>query len=259
VSTRVHFDCQWIVAIAIVLSCAMPAVAQQEFSDSGPAITLSTPEPAATPDAPSALKFGRGSAAVSERPITAGDKFNIFLASSVSSDTFSEAAINTRLMDDWKSGRFSTSPGYWTRYRTELATSESRALLSKYLLPVLFHQDPRYHRMEEGGMFNRGFYAASRVLFTRRDDGRTAINTSHLLGTLASRTMANAYLPYHDRTWGYTLSSTGSQLLSDMGRNLLREFGPDLKAKFFNSRLGAKFARVGERMRTIGVKQEGLQ
>jgi hypothetical protein len=260
VSAQVHLGWRWILAIAFALSCAIPAAAQQESSEiSPPTITLTTPQPAATPDAPSALKFGHDGAALPERRITAEDKFHIFLNSSVSSETFAEAAINTRLMDDWKSGRFSTTPGYWTRYRTELATSESRALLSKYLLPVVFHQDPRYHRMEEGGVFHRGFYAASRVLFTRSDSGETTINTSHLLGTLGSRTMANAYLPYHDRTWGHTLSSTGSELLSDVGRNLLREFGPDLKAKFFGTRLGAKFSHLGQRIRTVGVKQESLE
>jgi hypothetical protein len=248
---------------AALLVCPQAGFAQQPAIDPGDAapqaaVTLSTPEPA-TPDAPSALKFGEGSSpAVAVHRITAGDKFNIFLKSSLSGETFTEAGINTRLMDDWKNGRFGTTPGYWTRYRTELATSESRALLSKYVLPVMFHQDPRYHRMEQGGVFHRGFYAASRVLFTRADDGSSTINTSHLLGTLGSRTMANAYISYHDRTLGHTLESTGTVLLSDMGRNLLREFGPDLKTKFFSTRFGGMFARFTHKVRTVGV-QETLQ
>ena len=71
--------------------------------------------------------------------------------------------------------------------------------------------------------------------------------------------MANVYLPNHDRTWGHTLQSTGSVLLSDVGRNLMREFGPDLKARFFGTRLGAKFSRIAQRVRTIGVEREQLQ
>jgi hypothetical protein len=239
------------------MSCS--AFGQQLPADDPVAnVTLSTPE-AATPDAPSALKLRSANQLAKERRITAGDKFHIFLTSSVSAETFTEAAINTRLMDDWKSGRFSTTPGYWTRYRTELATSESRALLSKYVLPVVFHQDPRYHRMEEGGVFRRGLYAASRVFITRTDDGSATFNTSHIAGALGSRAMANVYLPYHDRTWGHTLESTGMVLLNDAGRNLLREFGPNLKAKFFGTRLGSKFVRLGQKVRTIGVPQETLQ
>jgi hypothetical protein len=256
----VHFWSKGLAAVAIAIACAAFCSAQQTpFMEPTATVTLATPEPAATPDAPSASKFGSADQAAAERRITAEDKFHIFLRSSISTETLSEAAINTRLMDDWKSGRFSTSPGYWTRYRTELATSESRALLSKYLLPVLFHQDPRYHRMEEGGIFRRGFYAASRVVITRTDDGRSTFNSSHVLGALGSRTMANAYIPYHDRTWGHTLESTGSVLLSDIGRNLLREFGPDLKSKFFGTRLGAKFLRMGQKIRMAGVPQEQLQ
>ena len=258
-STEVHSGLRWLAAMMIALGCAASCYAQQASLDPAATITLSTPEPAATPDAPSTLKFGNRGLNAEQRRITAEDKFHIFLASSVSSETLSEAAINTRLMDDWKSERFGTTPGYWTRYRTELATSESRALLSKYLLPVLFHQDPRYHRMEEGGIFRRGFYAASRVLITRSDDGGSTFNTSHVLGALGSRTMANVYLPYHDRTWGHTLQSTGSVLLSDIGHNLLREFGPDLKAKFFSTRMGAKFVRMAQRVRTVGIQQEQLQ
>lgn len=248
-------------AIAIMIVCAASSSAQQApLNEPTATVTLSTPEPAAAPDAPSALKFGNGhDQPASERRITAQDKFHIFLRSSISAETLSEAAINTRLMDDWKSGRFSTTPGYWTRYRTELATSESRALLSKYLLPVVFHQDPRYHRMEEGGVLRRGFYAASRVLITRTDEGGSTFNTSHVLGALGSRTMANVYLPNHDRTWGHTLESTGTVLLSDVGRNLMREFGPDLKRKFFGTRLGSKFARIGQKIRMVGVPKEQLQ
>jgi hypothetical protein len=252
----VHTGLRFLGVMTIAL-CAASSYAQQALVEEPAAtVTLATPEAAPAPDAPSALKYGNRQNLIAEqRGITAQDKFQIFLRSSVSSETLGEAAINTRLMDDWKSGRFSTTPGYWTRYRTELATSESRALLSKYLLPVVFHQDPRYHRMEEGGVFHRGFYAASRVLFTRADDGSSTINTSHLLGTLGSRTMANAYLPYHDRTIGHTLESTGSELLNDMGRNLLREFGPDLKAKFFSTRFGSMCARFSQKVRTVGVQQ----
>jgi len=258
VFAMVRFGLRWLATTTIVCSCAASSSAQQApIFEPAATVTLSTPEPSATPDAPSALKFGEHKQ--TERRITAQDKFHIFLRSSVSSETLSEAAINTRLMDDWKSGQFGTTPGYWTRYRTELATSESRALLSKYLLPVVFHQDPRYHRIEEGGVIRRGWYAASRVLITRTDDGRSTFNTSHILGALGSRTMANAYLPSRDRTWGHTLESTGSVLLDDMGRNLLREFGPDLKSKFFRTRLGAKFARIGQKIRMIGVPQEQLQ
>ena len=253
------------IVVMIALFCAGSARAQEpvlhRVDDSQTTVTLSTPD--MTPDAPSALKFGDGSGAIpqplSERRLSAEDKFHIFVNSSISGETFTEAAINTHLMDDWKTGRFQTTPGYWTRYRTELATSESRALLSKYLLPMVFHQDPRYHRMEEGGVMRRGFYAASRVLFTRADDGSSAINTSHLLGTFGSRAMANVYLPYHDRTIGHTLESTGSVLLSDMGRNLLREFGPDLKAKFASTWLGEHFNRLSHKVRTLGTKQETLQ
>ena len=254
---RVHSA---VVAVVFVLAVGSSALGQVSPADPTAIMTLSTPEAAATPDAPSALRFGDAQNQVApERRITAEDKFHIFLNNSVSAETFSEAAINTRLMDDWKSGQFSTSPGYWTRYRTELATSESRALLSKYLLPVILHQDPRYHRMEEGGIFRRGFYAASRVFITRSDDGTSTFNTSHIAGALGSRAMANVYLPYHDRTWGHTLQSTGSVLLSDVGHNLLSEFGPDLKAKFFSTRLGARFQRMGQKVRTLGVKQEQLQ
>jgi hypothetical protein len=39
----------------------------------------------------------------------------------------------------------------------------------------------------------------------------------------------------------------------------MREFGPDLKSKFFSTRLGAKFVRIAHKVRTVGVPQEQLQ
>src|SRR5256714_13432700 len=113
--------------------------------------------------------------------------------------------------------------------------------------------------MEEGGISRGVFYAASGVLTRRSDDGTPPFNTPHIAGALGSRAMANIYLPYHDRTWGHTLESTGSVLLSDVGHNLMREFGPDLKSKFFSTRLGARFQRMGQKIRTVGVRQEPLQ
>src|SRR5437763_589414 len=63
-------------------------------------------------------------------------------------------------------------------------------------------------------------------------------------------------LTSHDDTWAHTRHSTGSILVSDVWHTLMREFEPDLKSKFFGTRLGARFQRMGQKIRTIGVKQE---
>ena len=75
----------------------------------------------------------------------------------------------------------------------------------------------------------RAIYAASRVLFTRSDSGKGTFNSSYLLSTVASSSLANAYRPAYYRSFSNTSSDILSQVGSDAGMNVLREFWPQLR------------------------------
>jgi Carboxypeptidase regulatory-like domain len=114
--------------------------------------------------------------------------------------------------------------GYAKRYGAAYADDVLGRLIGSAILPSALHQDPRYFYRGSGTVRSRVFYAVSRALVTRGDDGRTEPNYSRLLGSFAASGLANLYYPRADRGLGLTL---GDGLVSIAGHavdNLIREF-----------------------------------
>jgi hypothetical protein len=82
------------------------------------------------------------------RPLTAGQKFHVFLWSTYRPRTFAEAAVNTafdRVQND--NAQYETGfAGVCQRYGVELATSETSVFFGRFLIPTVLRQDPRYFR-----------------------------------------------------------------------------------------------------------------
>jgi hypothetical protein len=159
--------------------------------------------------------------------LTDGQKFKIFVSHAQSPLMFAGVGVNAALLRS----RDNTDQRWsWPRtYTAALAERESNAFFGRYLFPVLFDQDPRYHGSDSDGVMPRAMYATSRVFITRRDDGRRTLNTSYLLSTLLTSSLANVYKHPWDRTPGNTFADMGSQIGSDAGMNLAREFWPQLR------------------------------
>jgi hypothetical protein len=95
-------------------------------------------------------------------------------------------------------------------------------------------QDPRYFRNPDLPIRSRILYSVSRVLITRSDDGGESFNVSRVLGGGASRAVADLYVPGEKQGIGAIAGSVGINMLQDAGMNLLREFWPDMRQKFFH-------------------------
>ena len=95
----------------------------------------------------------------------------------------------------------------------------------------MLHQDPRYFRKGEGGFAARTFYAVSRVLVTRTDSGRHTLNSSEILGNLASSGVSNLYYPDDERSWQDVFSRAGTRIGVHALRFTLKEFAPDIIRK----------------------------
>jgi hypothetical protein len=215
------------------------------------------------PDAPSATATTRNALSFSGTPVrnvqkirtvepppnvalSDGQKFQVFVSHAQSPLMFAGAGTSAALRhsQDNSDQRWS-----WPRtYTAALAERESNAFFGRYLFPVLFDQDPRYHGSESNGLMPRAMYATSRVFITRKDDGRKTLNTSYLLSTLLSSSLANVYKHPWDRTAGNTFADVGSTIGGDAGFNLVREFWPQLRETLSNhtpkpfKRLKDKFA-----------------
>jgi hypothetical protein len=190
------------------------------------------------PDAPSAYE-----------PLSRHQKFNLFLQRTYSPYTFASAAAEATWAQIWAQWPEygGGMQGWGKRFGATLADTESRRFIQTFLLSTVLHQDPRYFYSQKRGFFPRSWYAATRVLVTRNDDGYNAFNTSEFLGALLTSSLQNAYYPRHERSLGDTMNRFAGALGSDATSNILREFWPDIR-RIFRKHAPEKVRRIEEKV-----------
>ncbi len=115
--------------------------------------------------------------------------------------------------------------GYGKRYGAGLADSSIGAMLGGAVLPVLFHQDPRYFYKGTGSVWARTKYALSTAVIARGDNGRWQPAYAGVLGDFASGAISNLYYPASDRNGaGLTLENGALSVAFTGVGNLLQEF-----------------------------------
>ncbi len=117
----------------------------------------------------------------------------------------------------------------------------------KYLYPSAPRPRSGYHSASNPGLMGRATAAASRTLITRDDSGKAKLNTSYLLRTLTAVAKDTASTSYWKRSLAGPFGDFGSNLGSDAGMNLWREFGPGIQQAMKNH--APKFvSRIAERI-----------
>jgi hypothetical protein len=225
-----------------------PAAAGTRAGQDSPDRTLannsakSAPQP--LPPDPSAAAIQPAQPGQPYRPLSSHQKFLIFLHSTYDPTTFASAAFDAGIGQangehpDYGQG----ADGFGKRYGAALASSESSVFFSRFLLPTLLHQDPRYFQLGTGGFKRRAAYAVSRAFVTRTDSGGKSFNTSHVLGVALSIALSNAYVPESERGADRTFLRIGNALASDAALNILREYWPEVLRKAARNRVTAKIA-----------------
>ena len=127
--------------------------------------------------------------------------------------------------------------GYAHRYVTGLADQDLGNYMTEAILPSLLHQDPRYFRKGRGSFLGRVGWAASRVAVGRNDSGHWTFNTSEFLGNGIVASIGNAYYP-DQRNFSDTMQRMFTQIGTDAVSQVLKEFWPDVKQKWFHKRDG---------------------
>jgi hypothetical protein len=159
-------------------------------------------------------------------PLNAKQKFNLALHSITDPMEFVGAGVvaGAEQANNTFSGYGQGAQGYAKRYGAAYADDAIGKTIGSAILPSLFHQDPRYFYKGSGSVRSRMFYAISRAVVTRGDDGHIEPNYSRVLGSFAAGGIANLYYPAGDRGAGLTL---GNALVGTAGNaidNLIREF-----------------------------------
>jgi hypothetical protein len=119
------------------------------------------------------------------------------------------------------------------RYGFSYADQVMSNFCPEAIVPALFHKDPRYFRKGEGSKESRLVYAIGRIFVSKSDSGTTTFNSPEILGNGLA---ALAGMTYHTqgRTAGDVLTQWGITYVgTDMVGQVLKEFWPDIKRKFF--------------------------
>jgi hypothetical protein len=177
------------------------------------------------PDAPSAV------------PAKQRERFQAF-GEARSSLIFDGAAINTGMArkspEQLAPG---VTPSFSALYRAPVFQKESVVISDRYLYPSLQRQDPRYHSSTSDNFLGRVSNTASRLFITRDNSGRRKLNTSYLLGALASAAVPNTtYRRYRTQLVSYqaqsvsgTFGNFGSNVGGDAGMNIFHQFWPRIQ------------------------------
>jgi hypothetical protein len=169
-------------------------------------------------------------------PLTVKQKFALFAKETVDPFTFASSAAGAALSqinnDNPKYGH-GAGP-YAERFGAAVADVTTQNFFSDAVLASWFHEDPRYFRRgPEFGLWYRVGYALSRVVVTRTDKGTERFNFSGMLGMGLGIGLSNAYYPDSSISGEEVASRFGTSLLSSALGNLLPEFWPDFREKFF--------------------------
>ena len=123
--------------------------------------------------------------------------------------------------------------GFGRRWGTGYADQAIGNMMTESIFPSFLHEDPRYFRRGSGSVGSRTWYALTRVFVTRTDSGGKRFNFSEVLGNATGVAISNSYYPDNRRV-GPNVEKLGTQIGTDAMSQVLKEFWPDIKRKWFH-------------------------
>jgi hypothetical protein len=123
--------------------------------------------------------------------------------------------------------------GYLKRFGTSYTDQLVGNMLTEGILPIAFREDPRYFRKAEGSVKSRVGYALSRIVITKTDAGNKSFNFAEIVGNGVAAGVGLSYYQ-DDRDFRDYMQNWGTQLATDAMSQVLKEFWPDIKRKYFH-------------------------
>ncbi len=163
----------------------------------------------------------------SPAPLSKGQKFHLAWRSTLDPFSFASAAIvaGVEQANNSFSGYGTGPSGYAKRYGASFADGAISTFLGGAILPVVFHQDPRYRYQGTGSVLSRTRHAAASVIFCRNDQNKTVFNYSNVIGNFASAGISNLYYPASDRNGaGLTLQNAAVGTAFGIFGAMMQEF-----------------------------------
>jgi hypothetical protein len=177
--------------------------------------------------APAPMPAPRASTA----PLSAGEKFGLFLKSSfkppgpyalsIVSGLFNEALDNNEGKKDTVGDYFADS---MTRAARSYGFRVTANFFEKFAYATVLRQDPRYHRSGKKSAGGKIAYAVSRAFITQGDRSGDQPNISYLAGGLTAAAISKYWQREENKTTSKIFSRWGTHIGLGMLSNILREF-----------------------------------
>src|SRR5580692_8777218 len=170
-------------------------------------------------------------------PLTVKEKFMLFARETVDPFTIIAgglgAAISQAHNDDPKYGQ--GSGAFAQRFGAAVTDITTQNFFSDFMLSSILHEDPRYFRRGPRYHFwYRVDYSLSRCVVTQTDAGKARFNFANIGGMAMGIGLSNAYYPDKSVNGTEVASRFGTSLVASALANILPEFWPDMKQKFFH-------------------------
>ncbi len=160
-------------------------------------------------------------------PLTAKQKFDLAFKNAIDpGNLFVNGFIaGIQQANDAMPGYGQGIAGYGKRLGADEADLASGTFIGGAILPVLFHQDPRYFWKGTGSVKSRALYAISTAFRARGDNGKWQPAYASILGDISAGAFANLYYPKAERTGlGLTFENGFINVGYDALGNLVQEF-----------------------------------
>jgi hypothetical protein len=172
------------------------------------------------------------------KPLTAKQKFTIATKDTVDFPSYFLAGFfaGVSQLGDSNPSFGQGLKGYGHRYISGVADQDIGNFMTEAIMPTFLHEDPRYFRRGHGSKKSRILYAATRVLVTKTDAGGTLFNFAEFSGNGIVAALGNAYYP-DARGFSPTMQRMFTQIGTDAVSQVLKEFWPDVKHKWFHRKV----------------------
>ena len=166
--------------------------------------------------------------AASDKRLSSGQKFKLFVDNSGSVHTISWAVLGSAIAqaDNSPTGFGQGWDAYAKRFGASMARQASSEFFGTFVIASALHLDPRFYPEVNPTFAHAAKYSVQRVFIMRNDEGRDVIGWSRIVGPLMSESLANVYWPERNRSVGDTFFRYGLDLATRAGGNMLREYWP---------------------------------
>jgi hypothetical protein len=169
--------------------------------------------------------------------MTPGQKMDLAFHSSVDPFTFAAGFMVAGYHEalDQNKGFGWGLEGYGKRSGAAYLDAVNGTMIGNGILPIIFHQDPRYFRLGYGPTRHRLFYAVATSYICKHDNtGKWEPNYSNVGGNIIAGAISNLYYPPSGSGVGQTFANGFIVTTEGTIGGVFQEFWPDVSRKLFH-------------------------